>query len=145
MRCAEVDSRTAPLIDLMTQCHSQTSLESTDISGGITSSEKAEILAVLQMHHQVFSSRSELSHEMAHENNIKEPHPASSRIHQTTDKMQEKVCKEIASMLELGIITESLDFSSYGPQKEGTIWFCVDYRKLKAVLMHTMCPGSITC
>lgn len=66
---AEEDSQTTPLVGLMAECHTDTSLVSIEVCEQLTLIEKTEIVNVSQSHQQAFSSQPGLTHQMVHKIN----------------------------------------------------------------------------
>ena len=85
----------------------------------------------------VFSGRPNLTHVAAHEIDTGDSLPIRSPPYKVPQKLEKEVNREVEKMLEMGIIRPSKSpWASpivIVPKPDGTIRFCVDYRKLNSI------------
>lgn len=74
----------------MAKCQNNSSLESIEVCHGLTQMEKAEVLSILQVYKQVFSSKPERTYVMTHKIITVGPQPVPSQDYHTMGKVQEQ-------------------------------------------------------
>ncbi|XP_065426955.1 uncharacterized protein LOC135976185 [Chrysemys picta bellii] len=142
--CVEGETEAHPLTDLMAECQDGSSLESIEICSELTPLERREALSTLQKYSEVFSNKPGRTHLLSHRILTKGAQPPPSRPYRATGKVKEQIQAEIQSMLDLGVIKDS--DSAWAspvvlvPKRDGTVRFCVDYRKLNAVTVTDAYP-----
>ena len=111
--------------------------ENVVISDDITEPQKQQVRELLSEFSDVFSGSPNLTHVVTHKIDTGDSPPIRSSPYRIPQKLEEEVNREIEKMLEMGIIRPS--FSPWAspvvivPKPDGTIRFCVDYRKLNTV------------
>ena len=114
------------------------------ISDELTTSQKGKVRDLLKEFSDVFSGKPNLTHVTTHRIDTGEALPIHSSPYKIPQKLEEEVNKEIEKMLQLGIIRPSMSpWASpvvIVPKPDGTIRFCVDYRKVKKVTMMDAYP-----
>ena len=107
------------------------------ISDELTTSQKEKVRDLLNEFSDVFSGSPNLTHVATHRIDTGEALPIRSSPYKVPQKLEEEVNKEIGKMLQLGIIRPSMSpWASpvvIVPKPDGTIRFCVDYRKVNRV------------
>ena len=107
------------------------------ISDELTTSQKGKVRDLLKEFSDVFSGKPNLTHVITHRIDISEALPIHSSPYKVPQKLEEEVNKEIKKMLQLGIIRRSMSpWASpvvIVPKPDGTIRFCVEYRKVNKV------------
>ena len=107
------------------------------ISDELTTSQKEKVRYLLNEFSDAFSGSPNLTHVATHRIDTGEALPIRSSLYKVPQKLEEEVNKEIGKMLQLGIIRPSMSpWASpvvIVPKPDGTIRFCVDYRKVNRV------------
>ena len=107
------------------------------ISDELTKSQKEEVRVLLNEFSVNFSGKPNLTHVATHRIDTGDVLPISSSPYEIPQKLEEEVNTEIEKMLQLGKIHPSMSpWASpvvIVPKTDGTIRFCVDYRKVNGV------------
>ena len=116
---------------------SEETWENVLISDELTKLQKEEVRVLLNEFSDVFSGKPNVTHVATHRIDTGEVLPIRSSPYTIPQKLEEEVNKEIEKMLHLGIIPRSMSpWASpvvIVPKPDGTIRFCVDYRKVNRV------------
>ena len=111
--------------------------EDVSISEELTEQQKEQVRNLLAEFSDVFSGRPNLTHAAAHKIDTGHSLPIRSPPYKVPQKLEEEVNREVEKMLEMGIIRPSKSpWASpivIVPKPDGSIRFCVDYRKLNSV------------
>uniref|UniRef100_A0A8C8S4V8 ribonuclease H n=1 Tax=Pelusios castaneus TaxID=367368 RepID=A0A8C8S4V8_9SAUR len=135
--CAEEESWSLPLVDMIAESREESRLEAIEMGEGLTATQRSEMLALLRHHQRTFSNQPGLTSILTHSIQTFGPRPAPSRAYRAKGEMQKQIQEEVESMLAMRVITGSK--SSWAspivmvPKKDKTMRFCVDYRKLNAI------------
>ena len=107
------------------------------ISDELTTSQKGKVRDLLKEFSDVFSGKPNLTHVTTQRIDTGEALPIHSSPYKIPQKLEKEVNKQIEKMLQLGIIRPSMSpWASpvvIVPKPDGTIRFCVDYRKVNKV------------
>ena len=109
----------------------------------LTSSQRADV-ARLQQHYVVFSLLPGHTDLIQHHIEMHPGVAVCSRPYQLPEHKRKVVREELAARLEMGVIEESNSAWCSPlvlvPKKDGTVWFCVDYRKVNDVSQFDAYP-----
>ena len=117
--------------------YSNETWEDVVISAELSEPQKKQVQELLQDYADVFSGRPNLTNVACHCIQTADALPIRCSPYTIPQKLEEEVNREIEKMLEMGIIRPSASpWSSpivIVPKPDGTIRFCVDYRKINTV------------
>ena len=106
-------------------------------SDHLNESQKHQVETFLQEYADVFSGKPNLTDVVTHRIDTGDSPPIRCTPYKVPQKLEEEVNKEITKMLEMGIIRPSTSPWAFPavivPNPDGTIRFCVDYRKLNSI------------
>lgn len=115
-----------------------------DENSYLVESQKRELLSFLTSHEDIFENISSPINGITHKINTGGHTPISNPPYRISPAMKEKLKMEINSMLTKGIIEEVESPWAFPvvliPKKDGSIRFCVDYRKLNAITVTDTYP-----
>ena len=107
------------------------------VSDALTSEQRAEVEALIEQYPDVLTSVPGRTDLIQHDIKLSTSEPIRSKGYQVPFKTRDVMDSEIKEMLELGIIEKSVSpYSSpvvLVPKKDGSVLFCIDFRKLNIV------------
>ena len=108
-----------------------------EISDELDDTQKQQVTEILEEYSDVLSGKPNMTNVAVHQIDTGNSSPIRCAPYKIPQKLEEEVNKEIEKMLALGIVRPSTSpWASpvvIVPKPDGTIRFCVDYRKLNAV------------
>ncbi|KYO49191.1 hypothetical protein Y1Q_0005003 [Alligator mississippiensis] len=122
----------------------ETGIEELRLPDHLPSQDKDKLLTVLKDYEIVFSNKPGKTNLAVHTIDTGSCHPIRSRPYTVNVKVMEEIKRELAEMRELGVIRPST--SPWASpmvliqKQDGTIWFCVDYKKLSAITIPDAYP-----
>ena len=103
----------------------------------MTSEQRAEVEALIEQYPDVLTSVPGRTDLIQHDIKLSTSEPIRSKGYPVLFKARDVMDSEIKEMLELGVIEKSVSpYSSLVilvPKKDGSVWFCIDFRKLNKV------------
>ena len=107
------------------------------VSDALTSEQRAEVEALIEQYPDVLTSVPGRTHLIQHDIKLSTSEPIRSKGYPVPFKARDVMDSEIKEMLELGVIEKSVSpYSSpvvLVPKKDGSVRFCIDFRKLNKV------------
>ena len=107
------------------------------ISEALTSEQRAEVEALVEQYPDVLTSVPGRTDLIQHDIKLLTSEPTRSKGYPVPFKAHDVMDSEIKEMLELGVIEKSVSpYSSpvvLVPKKDGSVLFCIDFRKLNKV------------
>ncbi|CAM4663832.1 unnamed protein product [Caretta caretta] len=133
-----------PLVDLFPETGAGSFLETILPSDQLTPAQQAEIRGVLHLYSQLFSNQPGLTNLTVHQVETGLHPPIRCSAFGVTGKTDQDLEREVSDMLALGVIhPSSSPWASpvvLVPKKDGSIRFCVNYRKLNAITVSDAYP-----
>ena len=107
------------------------------VSDALTSEQRAEVEALIEQYLDVLTSVPGRTDLIQHDIKLSTSEPIRSKGYPVPYKARDVMDSEIKEMLELGVIEKSVSpYSSpvvLVPKKDGSVRFCIDFRKLNKV------------
>ena len=107
------------------------------VSDALTSEQRAEVEALIEQYPDVLTSVPGRTDLIQHDIKLSTSEPIRSKGYPVPFKARDVMNSEIKEMLELGVIEKSVSpYSSpvvLVPKKDGSVRFCIDFRKLNKV------------
>ena len=107
------------------------------VSDALTSEQRAEVEALIEQYPDVLTSVPGRTDLIQHDIKLSTSEPIRSKGYPVPLKARDVMDSEIKEMLELGVIKKSVSpYSSpvvLVPKKDGSVRFCIDFRKLNKV------------
>ena len=107
------------------------------VSDALTSEQRAEVEALIEQYPDVLTSVPGRTDLIQHDIKLSTSEPIRSKGYPVPFKARDVMDSEIKEMLELGVIEKSVSpYSSpvvLVPKKDGSVRFCIDFRKLNKV------------
>ena len=120
--------------------------EDVEISKDLSKLHRNQVELLLQEYTDVFSGRPNVTSAATHRIDIDDSLPMRCSSYRIPQSLETEVNKEIDKMLELGIIRPSNSPWAFPvvvvPKPDGTIRFCVNYRKLNKITKMDAYPIS---
>ncbi|CAM5173343.1 unnamed protein product [Eretmochelys imbricata] len=137
-----------PLVDLFPGTRAGSPLGTISLSDQLTPAPQAEVRGVLHPYRQLFSKQPGRTNLTVHRVQTGSHLPIRCSPFRVTKKTAQDLEREVRDMLVLGVIQPSASpWASpvvLVPKKDGSVRFCVDYRKLNAITVSddvTECGG----
>lgn len=113
------------------------SYKEVSISDNLTSEQRLEVEALIEQYPDVLTSLPGCTNRIQHDIKLLTSEPIRSKGYPIPFKTRDVMESEIQEMLELGVIEPSISpYSSpvvLVPKKDGSVRFCIDFRKLNRV------------
>ena len=107
------------------------------VSDALTSEQRAEVEALIEQYPDILTSVPGRTDLIQHDIKLSTSEPIQSKGYPVPFKARDVMDSEIKEMLELGVIEKSVSpYSSpvvLVPKKDGSVRFCIDFRKLNKV------------
>ena len=114
------------------------------ISDTLTSEQRAEVKALIEQYQDVLTSVLGRTDLIQHDIKLSTSEPIRSKGYPVPFKAHDVMDSEIKEMLEQGVIEKSASpYSSQvvlEPKKDGSVRFCIDFRKLNKVMKFNAEP-----
>ncbi|KYO34955.1 hypothetical protein Y1Q_0014614 [Alligator mississippiensis] len=119
-------------------------IEELHLPDHLPSQDKDQLLPALKDFETVFSNKPGKMDLAVHSIDTGSHRPIFSRHYPVKKKVKQEIKQEIAEMEDLGVIRPSMSpwasLVVLVRKQDGTIWFCVDYRKLNSITTPDVYP-----
>ncbi|CAN2390404.1 K02A2.6-like, partial [Pristimantis euphronides] len=132
------------LVDLLAHARAGGSMEDAHVNSRLAKDQQSQLGEVLRPHPGLFTGRPGKTKLAVHHVDTGNHRPIRRSAYRVSLEVQEQMRKEIAEMLELGVIRPSNSAWASPvvlvPKKDRTTRFCVDYRGLNAITTDDAYP-----